>query len=81
MSEFLSLLTPTSPETKMLNEMRVTQVVDSQILDSLRVNMGLLQCRVKVQEFDGHGYPVSPIMWEWRNVEVLHAKDEEAKDG
>jgi hypothetical protein len=77
MSEFLSSVVCETPETKILNEMRSIQEVDSQMLNSLRVNIGVLQCRVKVQEFDGYGYPVSPVMWEWRDVEVLHANDEE----
>jgi hypothetical protein len=59
-----------TPETKMLNEMRNPQVVDSQMLDSLRINCGVLQCRVKVQKFNGYGDPVSPVMWEWRDVQV-----------
>ena len=68
MTDILSSLVGETPETKMLNELRDTQVVDSQMLDSLRVNCGVLQCRVKVQQFDGWGDPASPIMWEWRDV-------------
>jgi hypothetical protein len=79
MSEFLSSLAPTSPENKILCEMRSTQVVDSQMLRSLRVNCGVLQCRVKVQEFDGYGDQVSPVMWEWHDVEVLNTQDKEPR--
>jgi hypothetical protein len=80
MTEILSSLVCETPETKMLNEMRNTQVVDSQMLNSLRVNCGVLQCRVKVQKFNGYGDAVSPVMWEWSDVEVLHAKDQEPRE-
>jgi hypothetical protein len=79
MIEIVSSLVSETPETKMLNELRSTQVVDSQMLDSLRVNCGVLQCRVKVQKFNGYGDAVSPVMWEWSDVEVLHANDKEPK--
>tara|TARA_R110000782_G_scaffold34616_1_gene82675 strand:- start:1408 stop:1686 length:279 start_codon:yes stop_codon:yes gene_type:complete len=66
-----SNLVPETTETKFLNDMRASQVVDTQMLDNLRVYQGVLQCRIKVQEFDGHGYQVSQVMWEWRDVEVV----------
>ncbi len=79
MSEVLSTLAPETPETIRLNEIRNTQTVDTQMLDSLRVKDGVLQCRVKVQEYDGWGYPVSMVMWDWCDVEVLNTKDKEGE--
>tara|TARA_B110000908_G_scaffold164460_1_gene212532 strand:+ start:1689 stop:1967 length:279 start_codon:yes stop_codon:yes gene_type:complete len=66
-----SSLVMETKETKFLNDMRARQDVDTQMFDNLRVYQGVLQCRIKVQEFDGHGYQVSQVMWEWRDVEVV----------
>jgi hypothetical protein len=71
MIEIQSSLVAETTETKFLNDMRRTQVVDTQLLDSLRVYQGVIQCRVKVREFDGYGDPVSAVMWEWHDVEVV----------
>jgi hypothetical protein len=71
MTEILTSLVAETTETKFLNDMRASQVVDTQMFDNLRVYQGVLQCRIKVQEFDGHGYQVSQVMWEWRDVEVV----------
>jgi hypothetical protein len=71
MTDIQSSLVIETTETKSLYDMRSTQVTDTQMLNSLRVYQGALQCRVKVQDFDGYGDPVSPVMWEWRDVKAV----------
>jgi hypothetical protein len=71
MTDIQSNLVIETAETKRLNDMRRPQVVDELMWSSLRVYKGVLQCRVHVQEFDGYGYQVSPVMLEWLDVEVV----------
>jgi hypothetical protein len=75
MSDYESTVMGESPEMKRLSEMRDSRVIDTSMLDSLRVNCGVLQCRVKVQKFNGYGDAVSPVMWEWSDVQVTNEED------
>lgn len=53
-----------------ISDISRTEIVDSQMLNSLRFYKGVLQCRVKVQEIDEYGDPLWPAMWEWHDVKV-----------